>query len=220
MSGTSNFNSGFPPVQQQIINQDTGFVSTVWSSWFQLFYNEYVATATDSADVYSQLNSQVSSLTSSSTLTTTAIYQTVPAISYAALISLAGFDCTTAPLEPFGGILYLSKALTPKSSTSTIRIEASIQVSATGGCTIAAGLYRADKSNLLAGGSATLGGSGYSGRIHFVYEEPAVSLLPRTYLIQIGNNSGASQFTEINASNGVLLFAGRCPSGMIITEYK
>ena len=218
----SSFNSGFPPVQQQIIDPGTNMVSNVWSSWFQLFYNEYVATASSSDNVYAQVTAQATSLTAlQSQSNNTSILQIVPFISYGTSSSTSGFGINPAPTLSAAGQRIMTCVFTPKSATSTILIDVKVNASLSAEDYAACGLYNTNNQTILAGHCIRpAGDTNLTGEITFSYSEPSTSLLTRTYVLQVGTGTGAGAYLGTNYVAGHGLMSGRSATSVIITEFE
>jgi hypothetical protein len=129
---------------------------------------------------------------------------------------------TTVPLDDTvpqntEGDQYLSQAITPKDSSSTLVIEVVLVVAASTAATIIAALFQDSTAGALAAAAEYAGTSGTLHTISFRYKMNAGTTSSTTFKVRAGlSTTGTLTF---NGAGGSRLFGGVIASSIKITEY-
>ncbi len=116
------------------------------------------------------------------------------------------------------GDQYMTLAITPKSATNHLVIEANVQISHTGVTNISAALFQDTTAGALAAGEVTEETSGFVRNIPIFCDMVSGTTSATTFKIRAGGSSAGT--TTFNGTTGQRRFGGIPTSWIKITEYK
>ena len=111
-------------------------------------------------------------------------------------------------------------SFTPRSASSTIRVEVLVSLTGASGEYACAALFLNSAANAVAANilNPNIGGAvTYAGQIHIVYEHAPGVLTAQTYDVRAGSSAGASIY--INSSSGGITLGATKQSEVLITEW-
>ena len=114
---------------------------------------------------------------------------------------------------------YMTLAITPKSATSTLMIEAQIFYSQSAGTRGGAGIYKDSGADALAFTSNFIKDATSMGNMTVMYSELSGNTTARTYKVRCGNIATAGTFT-FNGQAGSRMFGGTVLSTIRIIEIE
>ena len=112
---------------------------------------------------------------------------------------------------------FLTQAITPKQSTSTISIEVHIFYSQSTGTRSGCGLFKDSNADALAFTSNYIGGATSMGNMQVFYAETSGNTTARTYRVRCGLIQSSGTFT-LNGQGGARKFGGAALSTIRIME--